>query len=130
MLDLSWGELLFCTALALVVVGPKDLPRFVRMLGAAFAKARRFSRELMDGIGRLEREVEAASGPRDGEPSWLQWVPSEVREERRRLEPHGDRAATAEAYQAYRTAVAAAKTRNEAGANATSNAHGPTEPAA
>ena len=40
MFDLSWSHILIVLIVALVVVGPKDLPRLMRMVGGWVAKAR------------------------------------------------------------------------------------------
>ena len=39
MLDLGWTELLVIGIVALIVVGPKDLPKMFRTLGQIMAKA-------------------------------------------------------------------------------------------
>ncbi|MCC5963288.1 MAG: twin-arginine translocase subunit TatB [Rhodobacteraceae bacterium] len=45
MLDLGWTELLVIGIVALIVVGPKDLPKMFRTLGQFTAKARAMARE-------------------------------------------------------------------------------------
>ncbi|MEC9432785.1 MAG: Sec-independent protein translocase protein TatB [Pseudomonadota bacterium] len=45
MFDIGWSELLIIGALALIVVGPKDLPGMLRTLGQVVAKARRMARD-------------------------------------------------------------------------------------
>ena len=40
MLDLGWTEILVIGVIALVVVGPKDLPRVLRYVGYWVGKAR------------------------------------------------------------------------------------------
>lgn len=45
MLDLGWTELLLVGVVALIVVGPKDLPRMFRALGKFTAKIRGMARE-------------------------------------------------------------------------------------
>lgn len=39
MLDLGWMEVFFVAVLALVIIGPKDLPGFVRNLGRLCPRA-------------------------------------------------------------------------------------------
>ena len=61
MFDIGWSELLVIGVVALVVVGPKDLPEMFRTLGRVTAKARNMARE-------FQRAMEAAaddSGLRD-----------------------------------------------------------------
>ncbi|TMV53453.1 twin-arginine translocase subunit TatB, partial [Thioclava sp. BHET1] len=45
MFDIGWSELLLIGVVALVVVGPKDLPMMFKALGQFTAKARSMARE-------------------------------------------------------------------------------------
>lgn len=56
--DIGWSELLVIAILALVVIGPKDLPRFMRMIGIWIRKARGLAREFQDSMESLAREAE------------------------------------------------------------------------
>ena len=58
MFDLGWSELLLIAVLALVVVGPRDLPRMMRMAGQYMAKARRMAREFQATFDELAKETE------------------------------------------------------------------------
>lgn len=56
--EIGWSELLVIAILALVVIGPKDLPRFMRMVGLWIRKARGLAREFQDSMENLAREAE------------------------------------------------------------------------
>lgn len=60
MLDVAWPELLVIGAVALVAIGPKDLPRVMLSLGRMAAKARRAMRDLQGSVEQLSYEAEAA----------------------------------------------------------------------
>lgn len=50
MLDLGWSELLLIGVVALIVVGPKDLPQLFRQLGRFTARARSMAREFTSAM--------------------------------------------------------------------------------
>jgi sec-independent protein translocase protein TatB len=58
MFDVSWGELLIVGAVALVVIGPKDLPAALRTLGQATAKLKRMAAEFQGQFNDAMREAE------------------------------------------------------------------------
>jgi sec-independent protein translocase protein TatB len=58
MLDLGWQELFLIAVVALVVVGPKDLPSALRTVAGALRKARGLTREVQHGFSELVREAE------------------------------------------------------------------------
>ena len=65
MFDIGWSELLLIGIVALIVVGPKDLPRMFHALGRLTAKAKRLGREFTSAMEEAARESgvkEAASG--------------------------------------------------------------------
>ena len=45
MFDLSWGEVMVIGAVALIVIGPKDLPKALRTVGNMTSKVRRMASE-------------------------------------------------------------------------------------
>ena len=57
MFGIGMPELMLIFVLALLVFGPKELPRIARTLGKAMAELRRASDELRDGI---QREIDLA----------------------------------------------------------------------
>lgn len=58
MFDIAPTELLLCAVVALVVIGPKDLPRAMRTLGQWVARARGVARHFRSGIDTMIREAE------------------------------------------------------------------------
>lgn len=58
MLDIGWPEMLLVLVLALMVIGPADLPRAMYGLGKAMRKMRMMSRAFQDSLDELMREAE------------------------------------------------------------------------
>ena len=58
MLDIGWTEFFIVAVLALIVVGPKDLPAALRAVTKAIRKARGLAREFQSGIDEMVREAE------------------------------------------------------------------------
>ena len=60
MLDVAWPELVVIGAVALVAIGPKDLPRVMHSLGRWAAKARAMLHDFQGTLDRLSYESEIA----------------------------------------------------------------------
>lgn len=58
MFDIGASELLLIVIVAVVVIGPKDLPMALRAAGRWIAKARRVSNHFRSGIETMIREAE------------------------------------------------------------------------
>lgn len=58
MFDIGWTELLVIGVVALLVIGPKDLPIVLKTVGAWVRKARAMAREFQAGVDDLIRETE------------------------------------------------------------------------
>lgn len=58
MFDIGWQELFVIAAIAIIVVGPRDLPRVLRTVMSVIRKARGMAREFQSGIDDVVREVE------------------------------------------------------------------------
>jgi sec-independent protein translocase protein TatB len=56
--DLGWSEILLIGTVALVFIGPKDLPKAMRVAGYWMRKARTLSREFQSSIDQMIREAE------------------------------------------------------------------------
>lgn len=57
-LDLSWSHILIVLIVALVVVGPKDLPRLMRIAGRWTAKARAMADQFRKSFDEMARQSE------------------------------------------------------------------------
>jgi sec-independent protein translocase protein TatB len=60
MFDFSWGELLLIGVVALIVIGPKELPGVLRMVGQWVGKIRRMAAEFQSQFHEAMREAEMA----------------------------------------------------------------------
>jgi sec-independent protein translocase protein TatB len=58
LLDFGWSELMLIGLVALVVIGPKDLPKALRIAGYWVRKARTLSREFQSSVEQMVREAE------------------------------------------------------------------------
>jgi len=58
MIDLSWSHILIVLVVALVVVGPKDLPRLMRIVGRWIAKARAMADQFRKSFDEMARQAE------------------------------------------------------------------------
>ena len=58
MFDMSWGEVMVIGAVALIVIGPKDLPKALRTVGNMTAKVRRMASEFQSQFNDAMREAE------------------------------------------------------------------------
>lgn len=66
MFDVAPTELLLVAVIALVVIGPKDLPRVMRVVGQWVARARGVARQFRSGFDEMIRESEL----REMEEKW------------------------------------------------------------
>ena len=60
MFDVAPTELLLVVVVALVVIGPKDLPKAMRFVGRWVGKARGVARQFRSGFDAMVREAELA----------------------------------------------------------------------
>src|SRR3954468_2567585 len=60
MLDVAPQELLLVAIVALLVIGPKDLPKAMRFVGKWVGKARGVARQFRSGFDTMVRESELA----------------------------------------------------------------------
>jgi sec-independent protein translocase protein TatB len=58
MFDIGWTEMAIIALVALIVIGPKDLPRALRSVGQWTRKARMLAREFQSGLDEMIREAD------------------------------------------------------------------------
>ncbi len=58
MFDIGWQELFIVAVLAIIVVGPRDLPRTLKTVMSYVRKAKGMARDFQNGIDEVAREVE------------------------------------------------------------------------
>ena len=54
----GWQEIFILAVIALIVIGPKDLPGAVRSITRGLRKARSLARDLREGVDDVVREAE------------------------------------------------------------------------
>src|ERR1700755_164989 len=60
MFDIGWGEMVVIGVVALVAIGPKELPGVLRMVGQWVGKARRMASDFQGQFNEAMREAEMA----------------------------------------------------------------------
>lgn len=60
MFDIGWSELIVIGVVALIAIGPKELPGVLRMAGQWIGKARRMAGEFQNQFQEAMREAEVA----------------------------------------------------------------------
>jgi sec-independent protein translocase protein TatB len=58
MFDIGWSEMALILLVALIVIGPKDLPRVARTVGQWVGKGRAMAREFQRALEDMAREAE------------------------------------------------------------------------
>ena len=58
MLDIGWSEMIVIVVVAIIVIGPRDLPGVLRSVGRWVGKARSLSREFQRNLNDIARETE------------------------------------------------------------------------
>ena len=60
MFDLGWGKIIIVAVIALIVIGPKELPAVLRTVGQWMGKVRRMASEFQSQFQEAMREAEMA----------------------------------------------------------------------
>jgi sec-independent protein translocase protein TatB len=87
MFDLAWSELALIAIVALVVIGPKDLPRVMRIVGQWVRRARSIAREFQGSVDQMMREAELDDMKRQIDRATNFNIENEIR---RTVDPTGD----------------------------------------
>ena len=58
MFDIGWNELLIIAVVAIVIIGPKDLPRMMRVVGQWSGRIKRMARDFQGQFNEAIREAE------------------------------------------------------------------------
>ena len=58
MFDIGWSEMVFVLIIAVLVIGPKDLPGTIATVGKYIRKIKGFARDFQSGIDDLAKEAE------------------------------------------------------------------------
>ncbi len=70
---------MFVAVLAIIVVGPRELPQLFNLVGRFFGKLRRLYQDITGSIRQLEREVNIAEGSTSQQSDWQNLMPEHLR---------------------------------------------------
>jgi sec-independent protein translocase protein TatB len=87
MFDFAWSEIALIAVVALVVIGPKDLPRVMRTVGYWVGRARAVAREFQSSVDQMIREAELEDVRKQVEDATKLDLPNEIR---KTIDPTGE----------------------------------------
>ncbi|MEQ9554667.1 MAG: Sec-independent protein translocase protein TatB [Rhodospirillales bacterium] len=116
MFDIGWQELFIVAILAIIVIGPKDLPRAVRTVMRAIRKLRSMAGEFQSGLDEVAREAELDDIRREANKIAHYDVTKEIKDN---LDPDGEIEKAADLDGAVRETMTEAKTTSAADAPVT-----------
>src|SRR3954451_9674624 len=58
MFDFAWSEIVLIGAVALIAIGPKDMPAAIRTVSSVIKKARRMAAEFQTHVDEMVREAD------------------------------------------------------------------------
>jgi sec-independent protein translocase protein TatB len=120
MFDIGWQELFIVAILAIIVIGPKDLPRAVRTVMSAIRKLRSMAGEFQAGLDEVAREAELDDIRREANKIAHYDVTKEIKEN---LDPDGEIEKAADLDGAVRETMTEAKTTSTKAGRADSGDH-------
>lgn len=65
MFDIGWPEMAVVAVIAVIIIGPKDLPRIMRWIGGWVGKARTMTRQFQRSMDDMAREADVADLKKD-----------------------------------------------------------------
>jgi sec-independent protein translocase protein TatB len=87
MFDFAWSEIVVIAVVALVVIGPKDLPKVLRTVGVWVGKARGIAREFQSSLDQMIRESELDDVRKDVEKATSMDITHEIE---KTIDPGGE----------------------------------------
>ncbi|HYM01927.1 MAG TPA: Sec-independent protein translocase protein TatB [Stellaceae bacterium] len=87
MFDFAWSEIALIAVVALVVIGPKDLPRVMRTVGFWVGRARSIAREFQSSLDQMIRESELEDVRKQVEDATKVDLPNSIE---KAVDPTGD----------------------------------------
>jgi sec-independent protein translocase protein TatB len=87
MFDIGWSEMAIIMLVALIVIGPKDLPRVARNVGRWVGKGRALAREFQSQLEDMAREAELDTVKKEIEKAGRTDVKRSIE---RTVDPDGD----------------------------------------
>ena len=58
MFSFGWGEILLILLVVIIVVGPKDIPKFLRQIGNLSKSIKKISREFKSSLNQIAEETD------------------------------------------------------------------------
>ena len=58
MFSFGWGEILLILVVVIIVVGPKDIPKFLRQIGNLSKSIKKISREFKSSLNQITEETD------------------------------------------------------------------------
>ena len=58
MFSFGWGEILLILVVVIIVVGPKDIPKFLRQIGNLSKSIKKISREFRSSLNQITEETD------------------------------------------------------------------------
>ena len=58
MFSFGWGEILLILVVVIIIVGPKDIPKFLRQIGNLSKSIKKISREFKSSLNQIAEETD------------------------------------------------------------------------